>query len=209
MWMEHSSFLPGLDSAAHCFNHSLDNFLQPLPDYSITLLLFVQSLRCLQHAEVCMSWPFGLWHTSASTHHHLSHVFTSCLRNKKDATFTGTYQRSSSQRLCVCVGVHVSSLTKRVSYSIIQEMTDTHLDINGDCLTQKGKLRAGNLDWSKNICFGKTSKKTSKYFVLKNCGGQPHGLVIKFGVLFFSNPCSIPGHGLTPVISHAVTATHI
>ena len=41
------------------------------------------------------------------------------------------------------------------------------------------------------------------------CWGQPHGLVIKFGVLHFGHH-SVPGHEPTPLIGdRAVAATHI
>ena len=40
--------------------------------------------------------------------------------------------------------------------------------------------------------------------------GQPHGLVVKFGMLCFSSPGLVPRHGPTPLSSgHAVVATHI
>lgn len=40
--------------------------------------------------------------------------------------------------------------------------------------------------------------------------GQPHGLVVKFGMLCFSSLGSVPQCRLTPLISgHAVVATHI
>ena len=47
--------------------------------------------------------------------------------------------------------------------------------------------------------------------VLKNdMTGQPSGLVVKFGVLCFNSPGSVPGHGPTPLVGgHAVAVTHI
>ena len=40
--------------------------------------------------------------------------------------------------------------------------------------------------------------------------GQPHGLVVKFGVLCFDSLGSVPGHGPTLLVSsHAVAVTHI
>ena len=40
--------------------------------------------------------------------------------------------------------------------------------------------------------------------------GQTHGLAVKFGVLHYGGPGSVPGHGPTPLIGgHAVAATHI
>ena len=45
---------------------------------------------------------------------------------------------------------------------------------------------------------------------IKRPGGQPRGLVVKFSVLCFGGPGSVPGHRYTPLIGgHAVAATHI
>ena len=41
------------------------------------------------------------------------------------------------------------------------------------------------------------------------CRDWPHGLVVKFSMLF-SGPCSVPGYRPTPLVGgHAVVATHI
>ena len=42
-----------------------------------------------------------------------------------------------------------------------------------------------------------------------NGWGQPHGLVVEFGMLHFSSLGSDPGHRLTPLIGRAVAATHM
>ena len=40
--------------------------------------------------------------------------------------------------------------------------------------------------------------------------GQPHGLAVKYGMLCFGGPGSVPGHRPMPLIgSHAVVVTHI
>ena len=44
----------------------------------------------------------------------------------------------------------------------------------------------------------------------KKFRGQLHGLVVKFGALYFGGLGSVPRHGPTPLLgSHAVAATHI
>ena len=49
-----------------------------------------------------------------------------------------------------------------------------------------------------------------KWRLKKGKGGQPCGLVIKFGTLHFGGPGSVPGGGPTPLVSgHAVVATHV
>ena len=52
----------------------------------------------------------------------------------------------------------------------------------------------------------KRNKKEGK----RKSWGQPHGLVVNFGMLCFSGLCSVPGH--EPILfmgGHAVVATHI
>ena len=55
-------------------------------------------------------------------------------------------------------------------------------------------------------------RKSMRFCVKKKTtvGGQPHGLVVKFGILCFSGLGLVPGCGPTPLLgSHVVRAAHI